>query len=429
MIYGVTYSNQRVSAADHAKLFRMVVGDGIMDGCGCSYRYDKFTISDGQFVACGRLTGIEGSEVIEIAGNSGYARIRGIIDMNQVAEVDAFGQFYWRVDYASTADGFTALTQEDINARGTIYEIEWAVVSLGEGGITGIVRQIANASGQSGGGGTGFPIYTFSGNDSDIEFIDDGNGDWRLKIFGSGDLYFTNLGNASSGIDVFLVGGGGGGSGRAGGGGGRVLTVSQYFLSRGNNYHLEVGEGGAGGIYNGSNPANGGSTSAFGYTADGGNAASGNTGGDGGSGGASYNGGNDSIFSKSGRALGGSDGSNGAAYLDGPSGQGLDATTREFGEASGALYAGGGCACSHNPSYLYIKSPQPDVVISGVGGASGYDGYGNNGNPTYGGENGAPNTGNGGGGGSTYSDGEAHPAGSGGSGIVIIRNHRSNPAA
>ena len=52
------------------------------------------------------------------------------------------------------------------------------------------------------------PQYTYTGSST---FIDDGNGNWRIKFLTSGTLTFTNLGTGVNGIDVFLVGGGGSG--------------------------------------------------------------------------------------------------------------------------------------------------------------------------------------------------------------------------
>ena len=64
--------------------------------------------------------------------------------------------------------------------------------------------------------GNGFPVYTYSSSTAH-EFIDDGDGNWRIKLLSGGTLRFSSLGNAKNGIDVFLVGGGGAGGGGAGG--------------------------------------------------------------------------------------------------------------------------------------------------------------------------------------------------------------------
>lgn len=221
------------------------------------------------------------------------------------------------------------------------------------------------------------PTYTYSGNST---FIDDGNKNWRIKFLTSGTLRFDYLGNANSGVDVFLVGAGGGGNTidnfvySAGGGGGYTLTGS-ITPSINTNYSIVIGVGG-------STMARGGTSSAFGLSAEGGYGATQPSNakvyaGNGGSGGAG------------GTANAGNDGGNGRNASGGGGttygGKGQGRTTREFEESSGQVYAGGG---SFNGS-------------AGTGG----------------GNNNVAGTANTGGGGGRNK--------SGGSGIVIIRNHRS----
>lgn len=233
------------------------------------------------------------------------------------------------------------------------------------------------------------PIYTYSGS---AQLIDDGNYNWRLKLLTSGNLTFTNLGNGAAGVQVFLVGGGGGGGDhtRCGGGGGGYTKTVHTTLVPGTGYNIIIGGGG------GCN-AGGGTTSTAWATANGGGTSPGSYyGGPGGSGGGGF------------AAVGGSDGNQGGngeqSYYAGGSGQG--STTREFGEIYNTPYAGGGGGGRH--------SGEPSTA----GGAGGGGNGGGNLLPT----NGAANTG-GGGGGAIYMDGN-HTGASGGSGIVIIRNHR-----
>lgn len=415
MIYGVTYSNQRVSAADHAKLFRMVIGDGVMNGCGCSYRYDKFTISAGQFIVCGRLTGIEGSEVIDITGNSGYARIRGIIDMDQVAEIDSFGQFYWRVDYASSADGFAALIQEDVNAHGKIYEIEWAVVSLGEGGITGVVRSIANAEGGGGSGEVTYiteSLFSFMNGQTaaNYEYYGDGTENWEIALLDSGTFKF--LANPGL-IDVFVVGAGGtGGTGitsggiataGAGGNGGECCTFENVNVSRNNQYQIQIG-------------VLGNDTEAFdGLIARGGNSAewSANNGKAGGLG---------SQCNSSSGIRTPVVGSQGDLAFNGNDTLISTITGTYFGSSGG----GGGSA---RPGWTQQSGAYGGVIKGSLRAGSGGSTSGGASDPGASVDQTAPNTGAGGGGGAVAYNNSAALGGSGGSGIVIIRNHRSNPAA
>ena len=233
------------------------------------------------------------------------------------------------------------------------------------------------------------PAYTYTGSH---QLIDDGNYNWRLKLLTSGTLTFSHLGSGASAVDAFLVGGGGGGAGSpygnyGGGGGGGGYTRTETRTVTLTAYSIVIGAGGSAGD-NSSNGGAGGTTSAFGVTASGGMGGPGGhneliRGANGGSGGGSSAG------------TGGSDGSDGGGinHTGAPwGGIGQHTTTREFGEASGTLYAGGGGGAGNKD--------QLDVVFAGgAGGGANGGGWGNAA---------AANTG----------------GGAGGSGIVVIRNHR-----
>ena len=221
--------------------------------------------------------------------------------------------------------------------------------------------------------------------------------------------------------DLFLVGGGGGGVmssniNNGGGGGGYTKTVLNVLLNKGT-YNIEIGAGGAGGT--GDNSADGGATSITGNNglfaaADGGKHAPTNTGsgGNGGSGG-----GGGSWASSAQRIPGGAGGSDGASGGSGRNsgGTGQGTTTREFGEATGKLYSGGGGA-----GYVYNGG------YDAAGGAGGAGGGGNGAKLHGSGGDGTPNTGGGGGGGFDYVgySSSSRPGGSGGSGIICMRVHK-----
>lgn len=266
--------------------------------------------------------------------------------------------------------------------------------------------------------------YTYTG---DSQLVNDGAG-WKLRLLTSGSLTMaTNVD-----VDIFIVGAGGGGAPAnwgfpgSGGAGGYTKTISGVMLPANTAYIVTIGAGGTSG--QASNAQNctftsggtGGSTTFGNYTANGGGGGvhfaydSDPKGGDGGCGG-----GGNRVNGNTGS--GGSDGSDGQGSIPG-TGQGT--TTREFGESAGALYAGGGGA-----GYgVQSSSSQYSQSLGGEGGG----GDGNNSTGT-GNINGEANTGGGGGGGSsynsggvssTYPDGWHFKAGTGGSGIVIIRNAR-----
>lgn len=245
------------------------------------------------------------------------------------------------------------------------------------------------------------PAYTYTGSH---QLIDDGNYNWRLRLLTSGTLTFSHLGSAGSrGAQAFLVGAGGGGgsdsSTYSGGGGGGYTDTSNVTLPLNQALTVTIGGGSAG--------ARGGTSSlvcdaaAINVSATGGypgiREGAGGNGGSGGGGGTNANGP---------AGPGGSDGASGMSGQAGPGGNGQGSTTREFGESTGALYAGGGGGGFGN-------SETARAGGSGGGGTGG--GWGA---PFS--TNGVANTG-GGAGGNGYGTGHIS---AGGSGIVIIRNRR-----
>lgn len=97
----------------------------------------------GLMLACGREfrhTAAQNWAVVD--ATSGYARLLLTIDTTQASTKDAFDQIKDSIEYATSIDGFPELQQTDINESGTVYQIVVCVLSLGTGGITGIVSQL-----------------------------------------------------------------------------------------------------------------------------------------------------------------------------------------------------------------------------------------------------------------------------------------------
>lgn len=239
-------------------------------------------------------------------------------------------------------------------------------------------------------------------NNSGLDFTY--TGDYRIRLedgvielLSSGE--FKSLDDNS--IDIFCVGGGGGGgnrsgtSGSSGGGGGYTATRLNNKITANTRIDVTIGNGGA-------NGSNGGTTS-FGdiLSANGGKGGRTNS--------TTANGG--SAGGDGGTYTGGKGGSDGASTSAG-SGQGT--TTREFGEATGKLYAGGGGGGCNSTDIA-------DYDVNGGAGSGGKGGGGNGGNYKYPAGAGMANTGGGGGGGQGTNSAKHPNGGSGGSGIVCIR--------
>ena len=255
----------------------------------------------------------------------------------------------------------------------------------------------------TGDSGPFFPSYgktfTYTG---EYQIIDDSDNNWRIKLLTSG----TFVAKSDLLLDIFAVGGGGGGGnyssgyGASGGGGGYTTTQLSQYIEKNKSYEIIIGNGGEIATV-------GGNTTGFNVIANGGY--NGTTsvykdydtscelGGRGGSGGGSAYAysttqSESSFYATNGGTNGGKGGTINSVYtIQGAEGQGT--TTKEFAEETGTLYSGGGAGYM---STRYIKTAK--------GGAGG------GGDSTY---PGTDYLGGGGGGGAK-----------GGSGILIIRNHR-----
>lgn len=140
---GITFPQQKVTPSDDASIRRAMLADGVLSGCVLSYSGSTLTMTAGLMIACGREfrhTAAQNWAVVD--ANSGFARLLLTIDTTRTSSKEAFDQITDSIEYASSIDGFPELQQADINASGTIYQVVVCVVSLGAGGITGIVSQL-----------------------------------------------------------------------------------------------------------------------------------------------------------------------------------------------------------------------------------------------------------------------------------------------
>lgn len=393
-IKGVVYLNQKVAAEDHAALFQMLISDGIISGCGVSSRLNVLTISEGMFIVAGRLTRILGSESITIptTQSGGYARIKGVCDMGGAATRSTFGQFRFEVEYNVAIDGFNPLRRENINYGGQIYEVEWAILTLGESGnITNVDVKIGQSHGGGSGNVTEADFSNYGTADVDYKFVSSGN-DWEVAFLNSATLH---LEKALNNVDIFLISAGGNGSdgefnnddpygGKAGNGGDylRVLGVS---IPSGE-YAINIGSRASGQS----------SITAFG-----------------------------SMFS--------SDSESAIAGLVGSSIEGtngVDGPTAWTNNISSLTFPGRKYGSSAGAGGSQIEGGR--IIRGGHGGENAGDGYHNDDHP---GGDGTANTGSGGGGGGAYYNRGAPSlsgtsvGGKGGSGIILITNHREAQSA
>lgn len=267
-------------------------------------------------------------------------------------------------------------------------------------------------------GGNKAPKFTYTGTYNVRK-------DGVVELLTSGTIVFLE----PKVIDIFMVGGGASGSaqganvtskhGYGGGGGGYTKTIKQRSVAANESIAVVIGEGGVGSDNPGfeNSGMNGGATRFGAEYAAGGRAyapGQGYNGGDGGSGGGA------GVASNSNGGEGGSNGDNGAAG-DAAGGRGQGTSTREFGEETGKLYAGGG------GGGRYMVAVQPVVSIGGAGGGGTGAWAGDTKDAYQPAAAGVANTGGGGGGGAVGTGDKAAGTkpvaivGAGGSGVVCFR--------
>ena len=150
---GVTFAKQKVTPSDDAIIRRAILPDGILYGCEMSYSGSTLTMAAGQILMCGRQVKHPASQNWAVVdATSGYARLLLTIDLTKTATKETFEQVLDSIEYASSEDGFPDLDQTDINVFGSRYQVVACVVSLGTGGITGIVSQLGKSVVESSGG-------------------------------------------------------------------------------------------------------------------------------------------------------------------------------------------------------------------------------------------------------------------------------------
>lgn len=143
---GVTFAKQKVTPSDDGTVRRTMLTDGILSGCELSYSGSTLTMAAGHLMACGRQFRHPASQNWAVVdATSGFARLVATIDLTKTATKETFDQIDASIEYASAVDGFVDLEQADLNGSGSMYQVVLCVVSLGTGGITGIVSAIGRS--------------------------------------------------------------------------------------------------------------------------------------------------------------------------------------------------------------------------------------------------------------------------------------------
>ena len=207
---GLIFDRRNNTAKNWRSILAEIMGDGIIgSGCEVTSTSNSITVGGGHFILKGAVIENNGTDTIPVTPTltDGYVRLICRIDLTQEASETGPGQVGWVTDFSATPT-FPALTQEDINGTGSVYEGEIAVLQIVSGNITGITRQIGAAEIDAEKLGGKLPEYympkiggTFIGN----VIL---NANYAFQCIGSGGMYWqlkNNGGNLGAFCDVFEV--------------------------------------------------------------------------------------------------------------------------------------------------------------------------------------------------------------------------------
>ena len=137
---GIIFEERNNTAKNWRRIFQNMHGDGILRGCDVTFTSNSITVGDGVFILAGGIISNDGADTIAVTPTltDGYVRLKCRVDMTQEALETGPGQVEWLMEFSTTTT-FPALTQEDINGTGSIYEGEIAVLQIVSGNITGKV--------------------------------------------------------------------------------------------------------------------------------------------------------------------------------------------------------------------------------------------------------------------------------------------------
>lgn len=192
---GITFAGQNVTPKNDGGLYQAHYGDGILWGCSMNLSGDDLVIQSGEFIMGGRYVQVDGATNVDLSGRTlqtGYIQVIMNADLTQ-----GEGNQWYTTFVESATTTFPALTQDDINDNGSLYQLQLAVVQISGGNLTNITTPFQSSGIVSQG-------VSFFG---DSAIFTDGNGDGSARIdniSGGNNVKFTRvdpvLGSSLTGI-------------------------------------------------------------------------------------------------------------------------------------------------------------------------------------------------------------------------------------
>lgn len=133
---GVTFSGQNVTPKNDGGLYQAHYGDGILWGCSMAISGDDLVVQSGEFIMGGRVVQVDGATNVDLSGRTiqtGYIQVIMNADLSQ-----GEGSQWYTTFVESATTTFPALTRDDINDTGTLYQLELAVIQVSGGNLTSI---------------------------------------------------------------------------------------------------------------------------------------------------------------------------------------------------------------------------------------------------------------------------------------------------
>ena len=133
---GITFAGQNVTPKNDGALYGAHYGDGILDGCTMTISGDDLVIASGHFIAGGRVCQVDGATNVDLSGrllSTGYIQVIMNYDLSQ-----SEGSQWYTTFVESATTTFPALTQDEINNNGDLYQKMIAIIQVSGGNLTSI---------------------------------------------------------------------------------------------------------------------------------------------------------------------------------------------------------------------------------------------------------------------------------------------------
>lgn len=146
MQVGITFDRCNVTSANDAHYHWTFLNktNGVTKGCAVTSTSNTITIGKGYFIIFGRFVQITGDEIITpeaVTTGTAYRRLVYEIDLTKTNTDTEFNQGYFKV-LSSANTTYPALTQQDLDNGGTVYQMPFARFTQSVGGISNFVSEL-----------------------------------------------------------------------------------------------------------------------------------------------------------------------------------------------------------------------------------------------------------------------------------------------